>query len=160
MVSRRNKMLIVNDLAPPRAPHSTSFTGPAPGLTGPSGCPRSPAVFSGRPHRASRPGRPRMDILSIRPLASRSARRWAKGSRSRKRRRVAPEQISLKTSCHQTDAPLTDVMPDCRRHVWHPEQPFNADWIPGVGFANPGMTSFSKSANPDGMTSLKEILMG
>jgi hypothetical protein len=74
-------------------PHSASFTGPTPGLTGPSGFPRSPAVFRGRPHRASCPGRPRMDILSIRPLDSRSARRWAKGSRSRKRRRVAPERL-------------------------------------------------------------------
>jgi hypothetical protein len=94
MESRYNKMLIVNEHAPPRAPHSTSFTGPTPGLTGPSGFPRSPAVLSGRPHRASCPGRPRMDILSIRPLASRSARRWAKGSRSRKRRRVAPERLT------------------------------------------------------------------
>jgi len=58
------------------------------------GYPRSPAVFKGRPYRASRPGRPRMDILSIRPLDSRSARRCAKGSRSRKRRRVAPERLT------------------------------------------------------------------
>ncbi len=73
--------------------HSAPFTGPAPGRTGPSGFPRAATVFRGRPHGASCPGRPRMDFLSIRPLDSRSAWRWAKGSRSRKRRRVLPERL-------------------------------------------------------------------
>jgi len=73
---------------------SPSFTEPAYRVTGPSGYPRIPTDFRGRPHRASCPGRPRLDFLSIRSLDSRSARRCAYGIRFRKRRRVLRERLA------------------------------------------------------------------
>jgi hypothetical protein len=56
-------------------------------------------------------------------------------------RNTAPirDDAERNTAPIRDDAPLppscptaffTTVMPDCRRHVWHPEKLSNADWIP------------------------------